>query len=166
MREHGRRNLVESQVVLAQKHFAGNIPRGGKPLDSDLLAISINFVVFRLAKFQPLFLRSLSGSPGTLTGRIEQFFGINHVDRSLLEFDCVASGRFCDVDKLPGNLQVSVMINSNFGYHEHPTRDWYWRLLNQVGPERFFDIYLCTHDGLADRRAPAETALRCRGQFW
>src|SRR2546426_5724353 len=78
------------------------------------LAIAVNSPIFRQPKFQGLLLLACGCSPRAFTRAVEYGFGINRFDRSLLKFNRIASAFDREIDQLLRNIQITVMVDTDF----------------------------------------------------
>jgi hypothetical protein len=51
--------------------------------------------------------------------RIKEFFCIYLVYRPLLELDCIATRKGCDIYQLLGYFQITVVVNTYFRYDKY-----------------------------------------------
>src|SRR3989344_3492491 len=109
---------------MLQELLTLDIPRGGKPLDLLLLAVSPDLLILLATEFQPSFLVALRLAPWTLACRIKKFLGVNQVNRSLLEFDGVGTRISSYIDELLGDFPVPILADADFSdykqAHEFP----------------------------------------------
>ena len=51
----------------------------------------------------------------SVEGPSQDLFGVNDFDGPFLKFDCIAPGRDRHINQLPGNVNVAVVVDTDFG---------------------------------------------------
>src|ERR1041385_5220053 len=120
--DHGRGDLVVTQVELAQEFLAFQVPRGGEPLDAFRLAVAADLLVVVQVELETFLLRALGVAPRAFARRVQKFSRVNEVQRALLELDRIGAGIRRNVDQLPGDVEVAIVVDADFSDDEQAHR--------------------------------------------
>ena len=91
------------------------IPAGGEPEDAFIPAVGINNPILIKAEFKAAFEVTVGRTKGVFSGLEQLFRGIDQVNGPLLEFNGLATGVNGRVNQLAGGIDVTVMIDADFG---------------------------------------------------
>ena len=118
MGDHRGGHLVVREVELPEKLLRLNVPGGGKPFDAGLAAVTVNFLILGQPEFQTFLLLSRGGAPRAFPRRVQHRFRIDNVNGPLLEFHGMTTRSLGEVNQLPGDFDVAVVVDADLGDDE------------------------------------------------
>src|SRR5208282_331876 len=93
------------------------IPARREPVNLDLTAIAVNFLVLLLFEFEAAFQIAIRCSKGALPRLRQLLRRVDDIDRSLLKLDGVTVGAQGYVDEFLREIDISIVIDSDFSDH-------------------------------------------------
>src|SRR5437879_4650433 len=110
-----RSDFVARYVELIDEVHRSLVPAGGKLMNPALFAVAINLLIRGEVKFQTAFQVPIGWSEWVLTRFRQLFGGVDHFHSPLLELYRIASGGVGDIDQLLCQIDISVMVDADFG---------------------------------------------------
>ena len=113
--ERRRRDLVAGRIELVDEVDRFLVPAGGEPRHLDFAAVAVDQAVLVVTEFQAALEVAIGGSEGAFPRLRQLFRRVHYIDRALLELDRVAAGRHRHADEPPGQIDVAVVVDADFG---------------------------------------------------
>jgi len=110
-------DFISNGVIFLQEIHRRFIPYRGEPIDPHFTGIAVNLIIFGFIKLNLVTVFKVSDvSPGGFTHLIALFGGYAQLWGALLKFHGVNAGVFACFNKIFGDTNIAIVINTYLGY--------------------------------------------------